>query len=381
MNEATEQIVSNRLALEEAHTRLGAKFRDEDGWHLPATYGDAKSEYGVVREGGAGVIDISARGRIRVSGTEAVSFLNGLITNDMKTLAEDHWMPAVFPTVQGRLIAATRVLRLKDDLTGKGPVPQFLLDTEAITHQLVLRTIERFTMAGDFRVQDETVGTALLTIQGKSAGTITAKLFGSTTNELAPDGAIEIKWHGESLLLSRATHTAEDGFDVVINNEAAASLWNALIEAGAQPVGYDALETLRIEAGIARHGRDMDETNVVTETNLDDAVSFTKGCYIGQEIIVRIKHRGHVAKKLTGIMFDSRHPIRAGALVKSNDSKDIGRITSATDSPGLARTVALGYVRHENLAPGTAVKVVTDEGEVNAMVHELPFVRGSWYTN
>jgi folate-binding protein YgfZ len=379
--ETNRASVVNRLALEQVHAKLGATFRDEDGWHLPATYGDLKSEYDAVREGGAGLIDLSARGRIRVSGTEAVMFLNGLITNDMKTLAEGSWMPAVFPSVQGRLIAATRVFRLKDDLTGKNPVPQFLLDTEAITHQSVLGTIGRFTMAGDFRVQDVTGETALLTVQGKEAGSIIAKEFGTAATELAHTGTLEIQWHGESFLLSRATHTAEDGFDVVVNNQQAVLLWGTLVEAGAEPVGHDTLETLRIEAGVARHGRDMDETNVVTETNLDDAVSFTKGCYIGQEIIVRIKHRGHVAKKLAGIIFDSRHTIRPGIVVKSADDKEIGRITSATASPRLDRSIALGYVRYEHLATGTTVKVATDEGDVNGTVHELPFIRGSWYTD
>jgi aminomethyltransferase len=283
--------------------------------------------------------------------------------------------------VQGRLIAAVRVLRLKDDLAGKNPVAQFLLDTESKTQALVLRTIERFTMAGDFRVRDVTGESSLLTIQGASAATIVGKLFGEVVTKVASDGANEIEWQGEPVLLMHATHTAEDGFDVVINNEGAPSLWNSLIEAGAQPVGHDTLETLRTEAGIARHGRDMDESNVVTETNLDDAVSFTKGCYIGQEIIIRIKHRGHVAKKLTGIMFDSRRTIRPGTAIKSTDNKEIGRITSSTDSPRLDRSIGLGYVRYEYLTAGTAVKVETDEGEVQGTVHELPFIRGSWYTN
>lgn len=380
MSETTEQI-TNRLALEETHAQHGASFRDEDGWNLPTDYENPKSEYNSVRESGAGLIDLSARGRMRVSGTEAIMFLNGLITNDMKTLAEDHWMSAAFPTVQGRLIAAVRVLRLKDDLTGKNPVPQFLLDTEAITHETVLKSISRFTMAGDFHVQDMTRESVLLTIQGKEAVSTLTKLFSTVFGELDRNGIKELEWNGAPLIMSRTTHTAEDGFDLVVNNDLAMSLWNALVEVGARPVGHQTLETLRIEAGIARHGRDMDETNVVTETNLDDAVSFTKGCYIGQEIIVRIKHRGHVAKKLTGLRFDSQKQLPSGAVIKSTDDKEIGRITSATFSPQLAGAVALGYVRYEYLETGTAVKVLTDEDEVNGTVHELPFVRGSWYTN
>src|SRR5690349_20873085 len=111
-----------------------------------------ESEYSAVRDGGAGIIDLSSRGRIIVGGSEAVMFLNGLITNDMKTLEPLHWMPAVFPNVQGRLIAAVRVVRLADEKN----TPRFLLDTEGATHKAVLKIIQRFTMAGDFRVADVT---------------------------------------------------------------------------------------------------------------------------------------------------------------------------------------------------------------------------------
>jgi len=115
-------------------------------------------------------------------------------------------------------------------------------------------------------------------------------------------------------------------------------------------------EILRVEAGIARFGVDMDETNVVPETNLDDAVSFTKGCYVGQEIIVRIKHRGHPAKKLTGLRFETDQQIEPGAIIRSQENQEIGRVTSAVISPR-SGSIGLGYVRYEYLADGTHVVV------------------------
>ena len=123
------------------------------------------TEYEVVRDGGAGLIDLSAaRGRVRVSGSEATMFLNGLITNDVKNLAQNRWMPAVFPTVQGRLIGAGRGIR--------GGEAGFLIDTDAVSHDAVLKTISRFTLAGDFKVSDVTSETALLSIQGQGAAEI-----------------------------------------------------------------------------------------------------------------------------------------------------------------------------------------------------------------
>ena len=365
MSEAAGQIESKELALKEVHSLYGASFREEDGWRVPANYGDAESEYRSVRNDGGGLIDLSPRGRIRVTGSEALMFLNGLVTNDMKTLDEHRWMPAVFPNVQGRIIAAVRIVRTTDG---------FLIDTEAKTHDRVLKAIERFTLAGDFKVTDITESTAMLTVQGSAATDIIETLIGDAVT-LDRNGTRDIEWRDQSLTLLRATHTGEDGFDLITPLENATALWDILVEAEAHPTGYDAFERLRVEAGIPRFGRDMDDTNVVTEANLDDAISYTKGCYLGQEIIVRIKHRGHVAKKLTGLVFDKEVTLEAGATVQSDAGAEIGRITSATFSPTLSRTIALAYVKYEFLNPGNRVKVSSSE----ATVAELPFVRGSWY--
>src|ERR1044072_2751717 len=247
------------------------------------------SDYLAVRAGGAGLIDLSARGRLLVSGSEAALFLNGLITHDMKTLELNSRMPAAFANVQGRLLAAVRVIHRDDG---------FVIDTENATAETLVKLLERFTFAGDFHLRD-VADVMQLSIQGKAA----AEMLGGVL--------------GEDL--------------------------SSLSRAGAQTVTDKACEILRIEAGIGHYGVDMDESNVVTETNLEDAVSFTKGCSLGQEIIVRIQHRGHVATKLTGIGFEKGAAIESGTKIFSADKKEIGRVTSSTFSPHLDRTIALGY--------------------------------------
>ena len=307
------------------------------------------TEYEAVRDGGAGLIDLSSsRGRIRVSGSEATMFLNGLITNDVKNLAQNRWMPAVFPTVQGRLIGAVRVIRGSD--------PSLLIDTETASHDAVLKTISRFTLAGDFKVADVTDDVALLTLQGQGAAEILEKVLDKSFLDLPQNGVDEITWLTVPVTIIRASHTPEDGFDLFIDSSRKAELQQALESAGAQPVGEDTFEILRVEAGIARFGLDMDGTNVVPETNLDDAVSYTKGCYVGQEIIVRIKHRGHPAKKLTGLRFETDQQIEPGAVIRSKENQEIGRVTSAVISPRLG-SIGLGYIRYEHVAAGTAVVV------------------------
>jgi len=372
MSEAVEHLLFRELPLDAAHRRHGASMSRHDGWLLPASYGDVAGEYGVVREGGAGLIDLSTRGRLNVSGAEAVAFLNGLITNDMKTLAQGRWMPAAFPNVQGRLLASVRVINRDNS---------FLIDTEARTYPQVQKLLERFTLAGDFHLADLSSETLMLSVQGARAVEIVGALLGQDNVHPEPGGVAVLKWREENLTVIRATHTGEDGFDLFVSAREAENLWDALVASGARPVGHDALEILRIEAGQPRYQIDMNETNVVLETGLDDAVSFTKGCYIGQEIIARIHWRGHVAKRLAGLSLDEGDAgplIPLEAKVKTEDGKEIGRITSATHSPRLQRTIALGYLKYDYLTPGTPVRVSFGDEERAAHVVELPFVRGSW---
>ena len=347
---------------------------ERNGWSVPESYGDVLFEYAAVRERGAGLIDFSARGRLMVGGSEAVAFLNGLITNDMKTLAENAWMPAAFPTVQGRLIASVRVIRLKDEGDGQKASPTFLLDTEPATHDRVLKTIERFALAGDFRVSDTTGQTAQISLLGKNSVQVLCSVLGEEAAGLAVNQVGRVSYQQSEVTVIRATHTAADGFDLIVNSDHAGALWQALQDAGVRPVGFAAFEILRIEAGVPVYGEDMDDTNVVTEAALDDAVSYTKGCYVGQEIIARIKYRGHVAKKLTGVIFEQAVSVEVGAAIKSADGKEVGRITSKTYSPHLGRTIALGYVKFDYLAPGTEVRVISSDQELPAQVIELPFV-------
>jgi folate-binding protein YgfZ len=326
--------------------------------------------YAAVRDGGAGLLDLSSRGRLLVSGSEAVQFLNGLITNDMKTLAVNSWMPAAFANVQGRLLAAVRVIHRDDG---------FVIDTESTTRETVAKLLERFTLAGDFHVTELSAEMAQISIQGPTAAKLLSEVVGEDLSRLSRSAVANVCWQNTPVTIIRYTHTAEDGFDLLLERSASEKLRGALLAAVTSLVSDEAFNILRLEAGIPRFGIDMDESNVVTETNLEDAVSFTKGCYVGQEIIVRIKHRGHVAKKLTGIVLERNVTIENGAKIISTDDKDAGRVTSSTFSPRLDRAIALGYVKYDYLKAGTSVKIASASGEIPAKVSELPFIRGSWY--
>jgi folate-binding protein YgfZ len=371
MTESTQEAEALQLKLNDLHIGLGAAMTVRDGWTVPTHYGDVEREYAAVRSGRAGLIDLSSRGRIEVSGADAVAFLNGMITNDVKTLPDGAWFSAAFPTVLGRLIAVVRVLN-----TDKS----FLFDSEEITTAKVFQSVSRFTAAGDFKVTALTNALALLSIQGRDAAATIRDAINADVVDLPQGRVSTIEWSGHQIRVIRATHTGEDGFDLFVPAESAGELWTALSSAGAVPVGRDALDMLRIEAGIPRYGIDMDETNVVLETGLDEAVSFTKGCYIGQEIIARIHWRGHIAKRLSGLIIESGS-VQIGDKLLAEDGKEIGRITSAVSSPQLGKNVALAYVKYDYLANGTAARVLSGSTEAAATVAALPFVRGSWYSD
>jgi folate-binding protein YgfZ len=319
-----------------------------------------ETEYKAVRESGAGLFEFPQRGLIEVSGGEAVQFLNGMLTNDIAKLPENSWMLAAFPNVQGRLLAFVRVLKIGD---------RFIFDTEAATREKVFNNLFRFTYAGDFKVRDLSEELNLLSIQGKRANEFVIKILGHSP---AAKSEIEhLKFQNETVLAVRATLTAKDGFDLFAPSSLIQDLSKGFENAGAVKISEEAREVLRVEAGIPLYGVDMDETTVILETGLDEAISFTKGCYIGQEVIIRIHHRGHVAKKLAGLILDEPADIAPNSELKSLEGKNAGRVTSVAFSPSLNKQIALAYVRYDFLQPGTELLV---NENARAKVAELPLV-------
>lgn len=298
--------------------------------------------YETIRSGSAGFYE-QKRALIAVWGKEAVQFLNGLITNDVEKLAENSSMLAAFPNAQGRLLATVRVLK-KDD--------KFLFETEEATHEKVFQNLFRFTFAGDFFVEDLSEKYAYFEVQSSK--------FNVQNSEFI-------------------VFESRFGKDIFVPETDAENFRNELKDQNAVKISDELYEVLRIENGLPIYGVDIDETTIVPEIDLPDLISYTKGCYIGQEIIARIHFRGHVAKKLTGLILslatasgsDKAFPdALIGAEIKSPDGKNAGKITSATFSPKLQKTIALAFVRYDFLAEGTELKV----GDLTAKVKNLPFI-------
>lgn len=293
--------------------------------------------YSHIHSGGTGYYRQS-RGLVAVHGGEAVQFLDGLISNDVKTLEDGAQMLAAFPDAKGRLIAIIRTVRLGE---------RFLIETEETTRQKVFDNLFRFTMAGDFFVEDLSDEYSFIRVFDRSFIPITPPFI-----------EFDMKY----------------GTDYFVHAEDAPDFVGELKYLEAAKISDELFDVLRIERGIPIYGIDMDETTVVPELGLDGLISYTKGCYIGQEIIARIHFRGHVAKQLTGLSCDRSPELSPADLAESElqtaDGKSAGRITSATMSPSLEKAIALGYVRYEHLAPGTKLMA----GDLEVEVKNLPFV-------
>lgn len=278
------------------------------------------------------------RGLIAVWGKESVQFLNGMITNDVAKLEDGAQMTAAFPNAQGRLVAMVRVRRDGE---------RFLFETEGITREKVFNNLFRFTFAGDFFVEDLSENYAFFRGFGKNA------VVGFETIEF------------EQIA----------GTDHFVPAERAVEFRQSLLDSGSVEIDAELYEILRIEHGIPLYGKDMDESTVVLETGIDEAVSFTKGCYIGQEIIARIHFRGHVAKRLSGLVLETTELPASSSDGKefeelfSTEGKNAGRITSTVLSPLTGKVIALGYVRYDYLAEGTKLMM----GDIECEVAKLPF--------
>jgi folate-binding protein YgfZ len=292
-----------------------------------------KAAYNHIRSGGTGYYE-QPRGVISVYGGEAEQFLDGLVSNEVKNLDNGAQRWAAMPDAKGRLIAVVRVMKHNE---------KFIVETEDATRQKVFENLFRFTFAGEFFVEDLSEKNKFITVYDRSFVPITPPF-------------IEFEFG--------------NGTEYFVDIEDASDFLAELRYFNAVNMSEELYEIIRIEDGLPRWGVDMDETTIVPELGIDKMISYNKGCYTGQEIIARIHYRGHVAKKLTGLVL-SDEKVVAGTELTSSDGKNAGRVTSVSYSPRVGKAIALAYVRYEFLAAGTALTA----GDSAAIVTDLPFVK------
>jgi len=317
----------------------------------------------------AAFIDRSDRGRIVISGNDRASYLQGLLTNDVVALAAGQGCYAAYLTAQGRMIADVYVYELGDVM---------LLAMAGDVKDAVMAKLDQFIFGEDVQLGDVTGTFAQIAVVGPAAAASVARALGSidacALRALPEHGNVRTEWSGGAAIVIRIADVGEPGFDVYVEYKQASALKSALAAADVAELDAATADTLRIETGVPLFHRDMDEETIPLEAGIESrAISFTKGCYVGQEVVIRVLHRGHgrVARKLVGLAFDGSQAPAPGATIRAGD-REVGQVTSSTISPALQKPIALGYVHRDFVEPGTKVSV---DG-ASAQIVALPFVSG-----
>ena len=331
------------------------------GWEIVARFRSAEEEYQALHHG-AGLMDLSHRGRLAVRGEDAPRFLHGMVSNEVKDLGAGSGNCAFVLDPKGRILADARVLRLDAE--------SYLIDCEPQLLEVIRKQLDDHIIADAVELEDQSARLACLAVEGPKAVEVVRSLVGAKVPQMQ---AFEhVYWEEKSVRLVRASASGADSYMILAAPERAGEFWQRAMEfsdgGGARPVGFEALDIRRIERGTPRYGVDMDQKTLPQETGQLQAVSFTKGCYIGQETVERIHSRGHVNRLLVGLRFPEQCEMARDmmVLVKGHPS---GFTTSVAYSPRLGRTIALAYLRRDAADPGTVVQVNNQNGEVA----ELPF--------
>lgn len=353
------------------HCQLGATFAEKhEGWNLVAHFTDAVSESRAVRDN-VGIADLSHQGRLRLTGEDRAKFLHRIISNDVENLSVGQGNYATLLTHRGKIIADMNVHVLEDAIG---------INTAPETTDSLFKELDKYIIADDVELSVLTSETGAIAVHGPKSPDLVQAVLGITdlgTFAQHHNRFCNVEFpHGSQWIVCvRADTTGEMGYNLYTSTDALPWLWERLMTEGegVQPVGWDALESLRIEAGTPRYGAELTDRIIPLEAELEHAINFEKGCYIGQEIVARMKYRGHPNRLLRGLEIHAAKGPEQNDRIFSNE-KEIGWITSATYSPTLEKPIGLGYVRTLATEAGSRVQIETSAGRVNGTVVLLPFL-------
>ncbi len=327
------------------HKKMGAVLADG---LVPLRFSDVSDEYWTLGKS-AGFADLSHLGVLSVDGRDRLSFLNGLVTNDLGKLSVGSGVHSLLLNTKARVVADL-YLYAKDD--------NFLADTGDLQALGVKSFLDRFIVTEDVRLLDLTGELVRLTVQGPLAADVIRTVLGVSVERLQPLQHVSL---GPSLIVNR-DRTGLGGYDIFIPRDEAELVWQGLLlkgqEKGASPVGLSALEVYRIESGVPKVGLDVNENTIVLEAGYTDAISYSKGCYMGQEVVARATHIGRVNKKLVQLQLETVNPALSGSVLL-HEGKEVGVLTSSVVSPRNTKVVGLGYVVRELAKENTSLAVNT----------------------
>lgn len=344
--------------LQDKLTASGARLGSYRGADTAASFGDTASEFEALLQGAA-VFDMSWQSKLIFSGRDRLRWMNGMVTNNIRDLAVGRSVYCFILTPQGHN---------QGDLVAYNRGDYLLATTDREQAPKVTATLQRYIIMDQVEIEDISDKLSSLGIAGPKSREILSNA-GIDIAQLEIGQVVDLEWRGIGISVARSAHPQMDAYEIWVAGENAEKVWEGLLAVGAKPVGSDALEMYRIFRGVPRYGMDLRERDLPQETGQQHALNFTKGCFIGQEIVERIRARGNVHRTFIGFEIDGEPP-QPGTKVRAND-KDVGEITSSAriPFPGGERTLALGYLRREVVTPDAVVQI----GEQNARVRALPF--------
>jgi folate-binding protein YgfZ len=317
------------------------------------------------------VMDRSHFGRLLVTGANRLDLLHRITTNDLRSIGPGQGAQTVLLTEKGRIIDDLRLYARGDD---------YYLITSPGNQARVRERIEKLRMRDDVTLEDVTAITAMFSLVGPlSAGLLESAAGAPRMEEIPLHHHAHLVIDGHALLAARTTDMGGSGFNLIVDAGAAPSVWAALLDRGrtlgVRTLDAQAWEMLRIERGVPAFGRELTDEHNPLEARLDAAISWNKGCYVGQEVVVRLHSRDKVAKLLMGLRLEPGSVPPAGSPIESPGRPGIeaGRLTSVAAAAHLGCVIGLAYVRTECCAAGTRLVIVSEGGRVSAEVSELPF--------
>lgn len=354
--------------LHNLHVQLGATFEEISGSSVPAHYGQVTVEHAAVRQA-AGLSDLSHRGKIRVTGDDRIKWLQSIISNDLLPLQAGQGRYSSFLTHKGKMLGYFRVYVQSDAVW---------IEDVGEVGDTTFHALRKFLLYGTkAKMENCTDSWGLLVVSGPRSAEVVTAAFGTDVRSLDLLHMLSCTIGGQPAWLIRTEETGEQDFEVLIPSEGLTAAWEQLMSAGStfglKPVGAQAREALRIEAGLPKAGPDLNEEIVPPEANLEGkAFSLSKGCYPGQEVVARMDTYGNVRRHLVGLILQDKTVPPKGSKLFSGE-REVGWISSAAFSPQRNAVLAFAFPLRDFSAPDTNLTVEVAGTRHSATVHALPF--------
>ena len=329
-------------------------------------YGDPIAEHKNTREH-VGIIDLSFIGKLKLTGKDVLTYLHNRLSNSIETLKHGQGCYATLLDFKGRMISDMKVYRCSDCV---------LMLTSPDSKDELLANFKKFIFSEDVVIEDISDKYGLLSVQGPQAKILIERAISPSLEKLEVYGNVEREMEGHKVYILKTDWSGEDGYHLVVPKENTENVWNLLLDKGqdiqVKPFGLTAFNSLRLDNGIPLWGQDMNQENIPLEANLQRAISYTKGCYPGQEIIAKITNLSHPWRILVGLEIQSKTPVPNHSILQQN-GEEIGQLTSNAYSPTLDKIIGLGYVKWEYREVGTKVEIESGGSVISAVIKALPF--------